>query len=330
MKKIVVFAVSEDSHFRNPITKSLQKKGFKVILFDYRKNNLLEKAVFALTKLFPKYKQLVIYLRNKRLINEVRRNQASILFVSKGELISKECVEEIKKMGAITINWFSDLFEYVPYMKKIFPSYDFVFTHDRDRFNSYKKTMNLFYLPYGAPITKKPNYLKRPYNIVFIGHLSPEREEMILSLQEFEPVIWGYDSWSTSKVKHFYQGKSLLPDEVLEVLHKTKIAINVHQVPYKDGTTLNVRAFEATSSGAMLLTDQRRDLPRLFRITGPEKEVVMYKNFKELKKLVSYYLTHDEERINIAKRGFNRANKEYNYDKKVDEILKIVTSSTKL
>jgi spore maturation protein CgeB len=329
MKKIVVFAVSGDSHFKNPVTKSFQKKGFKVILFDYRKNNLLEKVVFALTKLFPRLSKLPIYLRNKRLVNEIRRNQASILFVSKGELISKESIEEIKKLGVVTINWFSDLFEYVPFMKKIFPSYDFVFTHDRDRFNVYKKTINLFYLPYGAPVTKKPNYIKRSYNIVFIGHLSPEREEMILSLQKFKPVVWGYDSWATSKVKEFYQGKSLLPDEVLEVLHKTKIAINVHQVPYTDGTTLNVRAFEATSSGAMLLTDRRRDLARLFKITGPKKEVVMYKNFKELKKLVEYYLTHDQERISIAKRGFNRANKEYNYDTKIEEILKIVNSSTK-
>lgn len=320
----LIFAVSPDSHFQNPVKKSFEKNGYNVILFDYRKNSLFEKFIFGFSLIFPSLKNTIVNIRNRRLIALIKKHKPDILFVSKGELIDKDTIEKIKKLDVVTINWFPDLFEDVPVMESIFPSYDFVFTHDRDHFSDYQKTINLYYLPYGAPITRRPNFKRRKYNVVFIGSRSSEREEMILSLKEFNPAVWGYKSWEDSKAGRFYKGTELSPDQTLKVLHNTKIAINIHRVPYNYGTTLNVRAFEATASGALLLTDKRRDLSRLFKTTGKNKEVISYNNFEELKKLVGFYLGHEDQRISIAKRGFKRALENYRYDLRIKYILNII------
>lgn len=323
-KKTVVFAASDDSHFYLPLKRSFGKKGFKVVYFNYRKNSLVEKFVFGLSLLFPIFKNVVIELRNKRLVNIARKNKANLLFVSKGELISQKTIESLKKLNIVTINWFSDLFPYFPNLISTLSEYDIVFTPDQDDIDNYQNKMKtkLFKLSYGAPIiNESPDFKNRKYNVVFIGAFSKDREEMIHLLREFNPLVWGNKKWAASKVSQYYQNKWLSPTNVLEILQNTKIAINVHQVELNEGTTLNVRAFESTGSGALLLTDFRRDLPSLFKISGDKQEVVCYKNFDELKEYVRYYLTHEEDRLEIAKRGFERAKKDHTYDKRVSTIL---------
>jgi len=62
------------------------------------------------------------------------------------------------------------------------------------------------------------------------------------------------------------------------------------------------RLMEALAGGAMVMTDAMHPLP--FKIEEG-KEVVVYRSIAELKKLAKYFLDHEEERLMIARSGFD-------------------------
>ena len=64
------------------------------------------------------------------------------------------------------------------------------------------------------------------------------------------------------------------------------------------------RLMEALAGGAMVMTDPMHPLP--FKIEEG-REVVVYRSIAELKKQVKYFLDHDEERLMIARSGYNAA-----------------------
>ncbi len=86
--------------------------------------------------------------------------------------------------------------------------------------------------------------------------------------------------------------------------------------------TINMRIFEATGVGRMLLTEHYDNLYRFFEIG---KEIETFKNEKELLDKIVYYSTHDYEREEIAKRGNEKCLTQYSMEKRAevfDQIIK--------
>ncbi len=326
----LILVVPEGSSFKVPLTEELRNFGFNVKVFDYRENSNFERLVLLLSFVYKPLKNRLVGLRNKRLIKEVKEFKPSIVFVSKGEVIDSETINVIKNQGAITINWFSDWFHGFKNYKQMLSTYDYVFTADKFDTELHRGIINVYHLPYGAwSINKKINFSKRKYNLTFVGVWTIEREEMMYTLKEFKPLIWGNESWAKGKMKDFYQKEWLNPEGVLQVLADSKITINQSQWDAQLHTTLNMRAFEATANGALVLTDFRSDLPALFKYSGNKKEVVLFSDYEELRKQVGYYLKNNNKRIEIAKRGYQRAMKDYNYLNRIDKIFKVIAHDKK-
>jgi len=70
----------------------------------------------------------------------------------------------------------------------------------------------------------------------------------------------------------------------------------------------NMRLFEATGVGILLITDSKVNLNELFELG---KEVVAYRSPEECVELVQYYLEHDREREDIARAGQERTLQEH-------------------
>lgn len=321
----VILVVSGDSAFNIPLETTFKELGFQVSIFDYRKSSLIEKLIFVTSLLITSTRNKNIEIRNKKLINLASKKRAAILFVSKGELIHASTIKSIRKLGTITINWFADLLDLYPSLINVLASYDYVFTPNKDDIKKYKKRINLYHLPLGGfALSQKPDFENRKYDVSFIGVWSRQREKMMDTIKDFNPAIWGSKQWSYSRVRELFRGRWLTPQEVLQVIQNSKIVVNIHQVDPTIGTTLNMRTFEATANGALLLTDYRKDLPRLFKIQNINKEVVIYKDFQDLKRKIQNYLTNDHERIEIAKRGFLKTIKHHNFKTRINKIFSII------
>ena len=115
-----------------------------------------------------------------------------------------------------------------------------------------------------------------------------------------KPPLWGYDMYRQ--------------------LQRSKIALNIH-IDMAEQYAANMRLYEATGVGTMLLTDWKVNLPELFE---PGKEVVAYRSSDECVELVKYYLAHDSEREAIAKAGQQRTLCEHSYYHRMQELTEIL------
>ena len=75
--------------------------------------------------------------------------------------------------------------------------------------------------------------------------------------------------------------------------------------------TANMRIFEATGCGRLLLTEHRENLADLFELG---REIETFRSPAELHDKIRYYLRHPEEREDIAQRGRERCHREHSMD----------------
>lgn len=115
-----------------------------------------------------------------------------------------------------------------------------------------------------------------------------------------KPPLWGYDMYRQ--------------------LQRSKIALNIH-IDMAEQFAANMRLYEATGVGTMLLTDWKKNLPELFE---PGVEVVAYRSTAECVELVEDYLARDEEREAIAKAGQKRTLCEHSYYHRMQELTEIL------
>ena len=104
-----------------------------------------------------------------------------------------------------------------------------------------------------------------------------------------------------------------------QVLHSSKVTLNHHGdiPPYAN----NLRFFEATGVGTLLITDWKVNLHGMFE---PGKEVVAYRDADECVELARYYLEHEDEREAIARAGQERTLREHTWYHRMQELVEIV------
>ena len=103
-------------------------------------------------------------------------------------------------------------------------------------------------------------------------------------------------------------------------LARSKITINRH-INVAENNANNMRLFEATGVGSLLITDLKDNLSDLFDIG---KEVLAYSSPEEAVELIRYYLDHPYEASTIARAGQIRTHSEHTYSHRMDELATIL------
>jgi spore maturation protein CgeB len=106
-----------------------------------------------------------------------------------------------------------------------------------------------------------------------------------------------------------------------EILARSKITINVH-AEVASGLAGNMRMFEATGMGALLITE---DAPNIRELYEPGTEVITYKSTENLVELINYYLSHPQERESIAQAGQARTLKDHSTVQRSKELIELFT-----
>lgn len=107
--------------------------------------------------------------------------------------------------------------------------------------------------------------------------------------------------------------------QMYQVLRQSKLTINHHGDvgPHAN----NLRLYEATGVGALLVTDWKPDIDELFE---PGREIITYASVEECLELIRYYLDNDEERRTIARKGQERTLREHTYYRRMEELIDII------
>jgi spore maturation protein CgeB len=135
--------------------------------------------------------------------------------------------------------------------------------------------------------------------------------------------FWGYgvDGWpGDSPVKRRYRGEAW-GLEMYRVLAGAKVALNRH-IDVAEDYANNMRLYEATGVGALLLTDAKRNLGELFAVG---REVVAYEDADDLAAKIEHYLEHEDERASIARAGHERTLGEHSYEARMRELADILS-----
>jgi spore maturation protein CgeB len=166
----------------------------------------------------------------------------------------------------------------------------------------------------------------RDLDLVFVGsfhRVHKSRTELLETLcRQFSQLKIGGPTpgrlSSNSPIRQHYVGQAW-GREMYRLLNRAKIVLNHHgDVP---PSANNLRLFEATGMGAMLLTDWKENLAEMF---DPGKEVVAYRTADECIDLAKYYLHHDQARSAVAEAGQQRTLRHHTYEQRMREFVDLV------
>ena len=184
------------------------------------------------------------------------------------------------------------------------------------------------YLPlcFESSILEKIPKQKRIYDVTFVGGISrAHKKGYRLLTQLAEKIkfdIWGYGKDEIdpqSKLYQYHHGEAWGKD-MYRLMLQSKITLNRH-IDVAENNANNMRLYEATGCGALLLTDKKDNLGELF---VPGREVVTYQNLNEIVGKIKYYLAHDQERSKIARNGQRRTLKDHAYNVRMKQLVNII------
>lgn len=207
------------------------------------------------------------------------------------------------------------------------------FPHYVDRFRRLGLRSELFRIGFDERVLTRLDEEEAPSgteSAVFVGALNRRRHRSGNSVLEQAarraPIdFWGYGArgWpADSPVRTRYRGEAWGLD-MYRVLRAGRIAVNRH-IREADGYANNMRLYEATGVGTMLVTDAKANLADLFE---PGREIVTYRSADELADVVNHYVTSDDERREIARAGQTRTLREHTYGRRMEELVSILETT---
>jgi len=262
------------------------------------------------------------------LIEQVARIKPDVLYCQDMHQLGEELLRELKKHCRLLVGQIATSTLEIPLhcydivVSSIFPLVE----HCRSI------GITSFYIPLafaprvaeGLPLPQ--DYLARPVECSFAGSIAStihrSRVSLLTTLAQSTPLqVWGtgIDLLSPDSPLHTgYRGEAWGAD-LFTVLGNSKITVNAHaEVLFnKEQPTNaterwanNMRLFEATGMGALLVTEYRDNLSDLFEIG---REVVAYRSDDECAALVRYYAQHPLDAREIALAGQARTLRDHSY-----------------
>jgi spore maturation protein CgeB len=166
----------------------------------------------------------------------------------------------------------------------------------------------------------------RDVPLSFVGSLSPAHGERLRFLEalatQSDIAIWGDGAERLapdSALLARHHG-AVWGIEMFRVLARSQLTLNRH-IDISESYANNMRLFEATGTGACLVTDWKENLHELFE---PGKEVVAYRSSEECLDLIRYYEAHPTEREAIAQAGQARCLRDHSYERRMAELVTIL------
>ena len=98
-----------------------------------------------------------------------------------------------------------------------------------------------------------------------------------------------------------FSKKPIFGNKMLKILTKTKILVNTHIEDTKYAG--NMRLFEGTGCGCLLITDKKKDIDKLFK---PNEEIELFSDKEDLIEKCKYYLINQDKLRKISKAGLKK------------------------
>jgi hypothetical protein len=250
-------------------------------------------------------------------------------FVNRGSITMQQLLNKLERAGIPTVAYHLDLYmgleRWHDYENHDYFKIKHFFTVDKLMADWLNKNTNTkgYYLPAG--VYKKECYLPELVNpindIVFTGSGIYHKEWGYRA----ELINWLKNNYGSS-FKHYGAGglTNIRGGLLNRVYNDTKITIgDTLCINFKYPYYFSDRVFEVMGRGGFIIHPHIKGLDTLFK----DKEHLVFYNygdFKQLKGLINYYLTHDNEREKIRLAGHKLVANEHTYNNRWQTIIDTV------
>ena len=289
-------------------------------------------------------------------LQQIKFYKPDIIYFGNVDLVTNNFISEIKKLKFIKI---LIGFHCAPFNNRIFTNLnnlDCIVTCTKGYLHMLKNKLNkpILLMQHSFPVRYSKKKLNRSIDITFIGSifvgesLHNKRVNLIFELMKnfknsfiainfskkllftllfrFFRSIYKFQIFSEIifiyKIIYiyFFSKKPVFGQQMFDIISDSKILVNTHI----DDTEYagNMRLFEGTGLGCLVLTDIKKELNNLFKIG---KEIDVFENEKELIEKCKFYLSNIQKINTISLLGQKKTIENYNYEKRIsilDEYIK--------
>ena len=325
----VIIVGNHNPHFVNTMVyrqKALADLGHDVIFFDDRKFLLPGRVRFQIGFLH----QWDLERLNVRLDRQVKEIQPQICFIVGGHRILPSTIRQIKQMGVRIVLWTTDAPVNFKNILASAPLYDHLFCAGSEAVDIFHaEGLKATWVPFACD----PYYHKRceltdlekqqyARDMVFIGSYYVNRVKLLEELADYDLGVWG-PYWQKLAIDSPLKKKAvdikMNYDQWVKIYNASKINVVIH---YQDSKVpchqASPKLFESMACGAFVLCDRQKDAMRLFK---DGEHLVYFDDAKDLRKKAEYYLNHNQERIQIARQGYEEALARHTYQDRFKTML---------
>lgn len=260
-------------------------------------------------------------------IAQIRAAKPDVLYCQDLSFFPGEVLRELKSHVRLVVGQIACPLPPESFLK----GYDLILTslpHFVDRLRALGVASEYFRIGFDERVLSLLGKVEKDIAFTFVGGISRHHGGAIPILEYLAETmdlrVFGYGSESLpfgSPIRQRHGGEVWGMD-MYRTLARSRITLNRH-INVAEYNANNMRLYEATGVGTMLLTDRKDNLHELFEIG---KEVVTYSSKEEAAELVRHFLAHSDEAAQIAKAGQERTLREHTYKARMIELVSILTS----
>lgn len=266
----------------------------------------------------PLVRDLLVYLphMHRLLWRQIVDMKPDVLLVQDINFLPKSLVRKIKKHVSVVIGEIAS----PPPPKSYFEGYDLIFSALPPLVEQVQKwgiAAKFLPLAFDNARVSSPKASDRDIDVVFVGSFSRHQSltlPLLSAVAQKVPTLQIYGTASVQdlvayQLESFFKGQAW-GDEMFALLRRSKIVINRHGDIAGD-YAVNMRMYEATGSGCVLVTEAKQNLSDLFE---PGGEVIAYDSVDDAATKIAQLLADPERLDAVAEAGHARTMRDHTYD----------------
>lgn len=258
-------------------------------------------------------------------LEQVRQLKPDILYCQDINFLVPETLGALKKSVPLIVGQVASPLPAAPFCR----GYDLILTsfpHFVPRLRALGVAAEYFRIGFDASILGRLGAVEKDIPASFVGGIGRHHGKAVPTLEYLAcntPIaFFGYGMENLhprSPIRPRHQGE-VWGLEMYRALARSRITLNRH-INVSENNANNMRLYEATGVGTLLLTDKKDNLGELFEVG---KEVLAYESPEEAAALIAYYLNNPAEADAIAQAGQARTLSEHSYATRMGELLPIL------
>ena len=250
-------------------------------------------------------------LLQKILMLQIKEYKPDYVYCVNINILNEQIIKNIKSTGTTVIGQIASPLP----PKRFFMKYDHIFSAHPGQVATFNSLgVSSSWLPLAFDRTHydsapKLGWPERKRDVTFVGTFGRHQRNTAPLMKAIAAEIPGLEIFTFAKpsrmkkmgLERNHKGSAWGP-EMHRILAESKIVINRHG-KVADGFAVNYRLFEGTGMGALVVTEESRNMPDLF---DPSQEVITYSSIDDAVRKIKSALESPHTSEEVAKKGQHR------------------------